>query len=178
MTAFCFAAAERGKGAGCNVNSSLPNLQGMPCGQDSSNFSNVFEMPTPRGAVTDGGFRTARLSGPTKRYDPGWTQELKLVGESNRTTAVNHILWRILEPVFVRGDGAFDCMDQEGALGDQIVPSQSRRCLDELAQVIFGVIGRALLQLCGRQGCLGQVVQRRRTEERPPFWAPGSAVGC
>ncbi len=62
--AFFFAAAERGKGVGCNVNSSLPSLQGMPCGQNFCNFLNVFEIPTPRGAVTEGWCRTARRAAP------------------------------------------------------------------------------------------------------------------
>jgi hypothetical protein len=43
---------------------------------------------------------------------------LKLVGETNRTTAVDDIIRWILEPAFVRDDGAFDGMNKEGALGD------------------------------------------------------------
>jgi hypothetical protein len=44
-------------------------------------------------------------------------QELKLISEPNRTTAVNDIIRRILELVFVRDYGALDSVDQEGALG-------------------------------------------------------------
>ena len=35
-------------------------------------------------------------------------------------------------------------MDQKGPLGDEIVPRQSRGFLYELAQVVLGIVGRAL----------------------------------
>ena len=46
----------------------------------------------------------------------------KLLSEPDRAAAVNDLGGRILEPVFVRDDGALDGMDQEGAMGDEIDP--------------------------------------------------------
>lgn len=57
-------------------------------------------------------------------YNPRRVQKLKLVNESNRATAIDNVFRWILKSFCVADNRAFDSMDQEGVLSNQIVPVQ------------------------------------------------------